>query len=65
MKACYCRFILAVLVIVFAWLPVSWANIALTVIGGLLAILALTGGWCCCCAKAGEEKAGSAPPEKA
>jgi hypothetical protein len=46
MSWCICRFILAVLVIVFAWWAVDWANIALTVIGALLAILALTG-WCC------------------
>jgi hypothetical protein len=47
MSRCWCRFALAVLVIVFAWLPVSWANIALTVLGGLLAVLALTGACCC------------------
>ena len=50
MKLCYCRFILAVLVIVFAWWNPSFAKIALTVIGALLAILALTGA-CCCKAK--------------
>lgn len=54
MKTCWCRFILAILVIVFAWWHVSWANIALTVIGVILAILALTG-VCCCRAKC-EEK---------
>jgi len=50
MKLCWCRFILAILVIVFAWWHVSWAHIALTVLGALLAILALTG-VCCCKAK--------------
>lgn len=55
MKPCFCRFILAVLVIVFAWWHPSWGKIALTVIGALLAILALVG-VCCCRAKC-EEKA--------
>jgi len=39
--------VLAVLVIVFAWWQVSWANIALTVLGGLLALMALCGACCC------------------
>jgi hypothetical protein len=47
MAACYCRFIFAVLVIVFAWWHVSWAPIALTVLGVVLAILALKRDWCC------------------
>jgi hypothetical protein len=50
MKLCFCRFILAILVIVLAWWNPSFAKIALTVIGALLAILALTG-VCCCKAK--------------
>lgn len=55
MSRCCCRFALAVLVIVFAWWPVSWAYIALTVLGGLLAVLALTGA-CCCPFKCKESK---------
>jgi len=58
MKPCWCRFILAILVIVFAWWHVSWGYIALTIIGVLLAILALVG-WCCCrpkCEGKAEEK---------
>ena len=55
MKSCYCRLILALLVIVFAWWNVSWAPIALTVIGAILAIMALKYDTCCCCKK-GEEK---------
>ena len=47
MAVCYCRFVFAVLVIVFAWWHVSWAPIALTVLGALLAILALKRDWCC------------------
>jgi len=52
MKICCCRFILAALVIVFAWWNVSWGHIALTVIGALLVLMALTGGKCCCREKA-------------
>jgi len=55
MKLCYCRFILALLVIVFAWWSVSWAPIALTIIGAILAIMALSHNKCCCC-KSKEEK---------
>lgn len=47
MSKCCCRFALAVLVIVFAWVDVSWGPIALTVLGALLAILALCGSCCC------------------
>jgi DMSO/TMAO reductase YedYZ heme-binding membrane subunit len=47
MAFCYCRFILALLVIVFAWWHFSWSPIILTVIGVLLAILALKRDWCC------------------
>ena len=59
MSRCCCRFVLAVLVIVFAWWRVSWANIALTVLGALLAVLALTGA--CCCASMCKDK--NAEPE--
>ncbi len=55
MKLCYCRFILALLVIVFAWWNVTWAPIALTVIGAILAIMALWFKKCFCC-KPEEEK---------
>lgn len=55
MKACYCRLILALLVIVFAWWNVTWAPIALTVIGAILAIMALKYDTCCC-RKSKEEK---------
>ena len=56
MKTCFCRLILALLVIVFAWWNVSWAAIALTVIGAILAIMALSGNKCCCQKKCEEEK---------
>lgn len=61
MSRCWCRFVLAILVIVFAWWHVSWANIALTVLGALLAILALVG--TCCCAAKREEKQVSSQSE--
>ncbi|UCG59857.1 MAG: hypothetical protein JSU70_10115 [Phycisphaerales bacterium] len=54
MSRCYCRLVLAILVIVFAWLSGLWAKIALTILGALLAILALVG--TCCCAAKREEK---------
>ena len=47
MSPCCCGILLAVLVIVFAWLPVSWGHIALTVLGVLLLIKALFGACCC------------------
>jgi len=46
---------MAVLVIVFAWLPYSWNKIAITILGVLLAIMALIG--TCCCAAMTEGKA--------
>ncbi|MFZ9011434.1 MAG: hypothetical protein ACO20W_06015 [Anaerohalosphaeraceae bacterium] len=47
MSPCCCGILLAVLVIVFAWWDVSWANIALTVIGVLLLLKSLSGACCC------------------
>jgi len=51
---CFCKAVLAALVILFAWLPYSWTKIALTVLGVLLAALALAG--TCCCATMRQEK---------
>ena len=51
MSTCYCRIILAALVIVFAWWQPSWGSIALTVIGALLVILGFKGDFCCCKSK--------------
>ena len=53
MSRCYCGCALGILVIVFAWVDVSWGSIALTVLGALLAIKALVG-TCCCAAKKGQ-----------
>lgn len=36
---CYVRAIMGLLVVFFAWWPVNWAPIALTVLGGVLLIL--------------------------
>ena len=47
MSKCWCRFAMAVLVIIFAWLPYSWNKIAITILGVLLAVLALVGTCCC------------------
>ncbi len=59
MSRCYCRVVMSILVIVFAWLTFSWAKIVLTILGALLAIQALAG--VCCCASRREEKAASEP----
>jgi hypothetical protein len=56
MKSCYCRLILALLVVVFAWWNVSWAPIAITVIGAILAVMALKNNTCCCCKKEEDKK---------
>ena len=47
MSTCWCKVLLSILVIVFAWVNVSWAPIALTVVGALLVILSLKGTCCC------------------
>jgi hypothetical protein len=51
MSTCYCRIILAALVIVFAWWHPSWGNIALTIIGALLLVSNLKRDFCCCSPK--------------
>ena len=47
MAFCFCRFILAILVIVFALIAAPWTKIILIIIGVLLALLALNRNWCC------------------
>ena len=47
MSKCWCRFAMAVLVIVFAWLDYSWTRIAIIILGILLAVMALIGTCCC------------------
>jgi hypothetical protein len=46
-KTCWCSVLLGPLVIVFAWWKVSWAALALTVLGVLILAKALVN--CCCC----------------
>jgi hypothetical protein len=48
-KPCCCGALLGALVIVFAWWEVSWAAIALTVLGAILVIKEFMN--CCCCRK--------------
>ena len=47
MSKCWCGVVLAVLVIIFAWIDASWASIVLTILGVLLVIKALVGKCCC------------------
>ena len=54
MSRCYCRAVMAALVIVFAWLTGFWVSIALTVLGVLLVAAALSG--TCCCTSMREQK---------
>jgi len=58
MSRCYCGSVLGILVIAFAWVDASWASIALTVLGALVAAKAL-GGACCCAAKKEDAKSGT------
>ncbi len=44
---CVCTIILGALVILFAWLDVSWGRIALTVLGGLVILKGLINRCCC------------------
>lgn len=53
MSRCYCACLLAVLVIVFAWVDTSWARYVLTVLGVILAAKSLAGA--CCCASMKEK----------
>ena len=47
MSRCWCGVVLAILVIVFAWVDASWARIVLTILGALLVIKAVVGKCCC------------------
>jgi hypothetical protein len=46
MSLCFCRLLLGLLVVVFAWWNPSWGKIALTIFGVLMIILSLSG-FCC------------------
>ena len=64
MRFCFCRFVLAALVIVFAWLEVTWGRYALTVIGALLVGFSLTDACCCSSMKKDKGKAKAKPKAK-
>ncbi len=61
MSRCYCRAIMAALVIVFAWLSFSWAKIVLTILGVLLIGSALAGTCCCAARREAGKQAQSSP----
>ena len=73
MSKCWCRFAIAVLIVILVWLPYSWNKIVITILGILLAVLALVG--ICCCstltqaksreADTAEEKAKETEPSEA
>ncbi|MFA7001821.1 MAG: hypothetical protein WC352_06730 [Candidatus Omnitrophota bacterium] len=46
-KPCCCGAVLGVLVIVFAWWKISWAAIALTVLGAAVIAKEIIGSCCC------------------
>ncbi|OGX10822.1 MAG: hypothetical protein A2351_00220 [Omnitrophica bacterium RIFOXYB12_FULL_50_7] len=46
-KPCCCVALVGVLVIVFAWWPVSWGAIALTILGAIIILKELIGQCCC------------------
>ena len=54
---------MAVLVIVFVWLPYSWNKIVITILGILLAVMALIG--TCCCAEMVKAKDAGMAEDKA
>jgi len=53
MKLCFCRFLLAVAIVVMAlfFLPAAWAKWVIVVAGALLAIMSLFYNKCCCASK--------------
>ena len=54
---CWCCMLLGVLVIVFAWIDVSWGAIALTVLGAAVVVRGLINN--CCCSTAAKKEGGS------
>ncbi|UCC39501.1 MAG: hypothetical protein JSV96_17240 [Candidatus Aminicenantes bacterium] len=58
MKLCFCRFLLAVAIIVLAifFLPAAWAKWVIVVAAALLAIMSLFYQTCCCRSLKGAEK---------
>ena len=54
---CFCTALFGILIIVFAWWKVTWAPIALTVLGALVILKGLINK--CCCADMGKPKEGT------
>jgi len=54
---CYCKSLLAILVIVFAWIVNDFTQILLTIIGLVLLIMSIKPDVCCCCGKKPVKKA--------
>ena len=50
MKFCFCRFILAIAILVLAivWWPASWVKIVIIIASALLAIMSFFYDTCCC-----------------
>ncbi len=50
MKLCFCRFLLAlgIVVVTVFWWPESWAKWVVVIAAGLLAIMSLFYNTCCC-----------------
>ena len=56
-KPCCCASLIGALVIVFAWWPVRWGAIALTVLGAIIILKEVISK--CCCASACKPKTGN------
>ena len=54
---CWCCVVMGVLVIVFAWLSVSWGAIALTVLGAAVVVRGIVNK--CCCNTGSKKEGGS------
>ncbi|RJQ17021.1 hypothetical protein C4573_03095 [Candidatus Woesearchaeota archaeon] len=64
---CWCKSVLAVLIIIFVWLPGTVFNVLITIAAALILILSLTVGCCCkgsCCNGKCDHKEMKTMPEK-
>jgi hypothetical protein len=50
MKFCFCRFLLAIAILVLAigWWPASWVKIVIIIASAILALMSLFYNVCCC-----------------
>jgi len=48
---CYCKSLLAILVIILAWFESDFSKILLTIVGLILFVMSVKPGMCCCCMK--------------